>query len=65
MKSLKSPNIVGFLDVMESENYYYIVQEFCNGGDLKGVMTKKGPMPETEAINYLTQICNGFVELIK
>ena len=26
LKSLKSPNIVGFLEVMESDNYYYIIQ---------------------------------------
>lgn len=65
LKSLKSPNIVGFLEVMESDNYYYIIQEFCNGGDLKGVMDKRKNIPEAEAIQMLTQICNGFVELIK
>jgi serine/threonine protein kinase len=26
LKALKSPNIVGFLDVMESKNCYYIIQ---------------------------------------
>lgn len=57
--------MVGFLDVMESDNYYYIVQEFCSGGDLKGIMDKRKRIPEAEAIGMLTQICNGFVELIR
>jgi serine/threonine protein kinase len=50
---------------MESDHYYYIIQEYCNGGDLKGLMNKRGRVPEAEAIQMLTQVCNGFVELIK
>ena len=65
LKCLKSPNIVGFLDVMESSNYYYIIQEFCDGGELRQFMKKKGRIPEKDAIILLMQICNGFVELIK
>ena len=50
---------------MESSNYYYIIQEYCNGGELRQSMKKRGKIPEKEAITLLTQICNGFVELIK
>ena len=46
LKSLKSPNIVGFLDVMESKHCYYIIQEFCDGGELRGLMKKRGKVPE-------------------
>lgn len=65
LKTLKSPNIVGFYDVMESANYYYIVQEFCDGGDLRALIKKRAPIPEAEAIDILRQVCNGFVELLK
>jgi len=34
MQKLKSPNIVSLFDVMETTNNYYIIQEFCDGGDL-------------------------------
>ena len=34
MQKLKSPNIVGLLDVMETSNNYYIIQEYCDDGDL-------------------------------
>ena len=49
---------------MESSNYYYIIQEFCDGGELRQFMKKKGRIPEKDAIILLMQICNGFVELI-
>jgi calcium-dependent protein kinase len=33
MQTLKSPNVVAFLDVLETTNNYYIIQEFCDSGD--------------------------------
>ena len=56
---------MGFLDVMESNNYYYIIQEYCNGGELRKLMKKAGKLPEQQAISLLKQICNGFVELLR
>lgn len=37
MECIKSENIVGFYDVMESSKNYYIVQELCDG-DLSALM---------------------------
>ena len=37
--------------------------EYCSGGDLKKLLKEKGYLPESEAIQYLTQIVNGFKEL--
>ncbi len=65
LKTLKSPNIVGFYDVMESANFYYLVQECCDGGDLRAFIKKRAPVPEPEAIRILTEICNGFIEILK
>ena len=46
LKSVKSENVVGFFDVMESSQNYYIVQELCDG-DLEGLMKKQGgKLPE-------------------
>lgn len=61
LKTLKSSNIVGFLDVMESSNFYYIVQEFCDGGDLRSLINNRGCISEKEAITIIAQVCNGFV----
>jgi serine/threonine protein kinase len=36
MKKLKGANVVQLLDVLETTNNYYIVQEYCDSGDLAG-----------------------------
>ena len=56
---------MGFLDVMESNNYYYIIQEFCDGGELRKYMKTRVRIPEKEAITLLMQMCNGFLALVK
>ena len=40
LSKLKSPNIVGFYDVLESNHNYYLVQELCNG-DLESYLKSK------------------------
>ena len=56
---------MGFFDVMESSQNYYIVQELCDG-DLEGYVKKQGgKLSEEESVRYLTQICNGFVALCR
>ena len=46
---------------MESKHCYYIIQEYCDGGELRGLMKKRGKVSEKDAISMLKQICNGFV----
>ena len=55
MKALKSQNIVNFIDVMESSNNYYIIQELCDG-DLEHYIKSKPNrvLDEKEAIMVLT-----------
>lgn len=64
MRQLHSRCIVSLKDVLETSNNYYIVQEYCNGGNLRAYMKKKKKLPEKEAINIMGQICEGFLELI-
>jgi serine/threonine protein kinase len=64
MQLLKSENIVKILDVMESSNNYYIIQELCDS-DLEKYMLKKGKIKEEEAVSILKQICSGFLTLTK
>ncbi|CAK66613.1 unnamed protein product (macronuclear) [Paramecium tetraurelia] len=65
MQKLKSPNIVQLLDVMETSNNYYIVQEFCDGGDFDELLKKRKILSEKEAIKFLVDVLNGFTQLIK
>lgn len=65
MRKLKSEYIVGFVDILETANNYYVVQEYCNGGDLRVVLKKTKIFSEAQAVTYLEQILMGFLELIE
>ena len=40
------PNIVGMMDKMKSKTSYYLVLEYCNGGDLASFSNIFGRIPE-------------------
>ena len=63
--SLREPSFSKF-DVLVSDNNYYIIQELCDG-DLERYLVghKENNVDEKTAIDFLTQICNGFLALIK
>ena len=65
MECIKSENVVAFYDVMESSKNYYIVQELCDGGDLSAKMKGGNTIPENQAKNYVLQIANGFLALVR
>jgi calcium-dependent protein kinase len=61
MQRLKSPNIVQLMDVMETSNNYYIIQEFCDSGDLDGYLAQHKQMSEKDSLKFLNDILNGFI----
>jgi serine/threonine protein kinase len=36
MQKLGGNHVVRLLDFMETQNHYYLVEEFCDGGDYAG-----------------------------
>ncbi|EGR28771.1 protein kinase domain protein [Ichthyophthirius multifiliis] len=65
MKKFKNQNIVELIDVLETSNNYYIIQEFCDGGDLRTCLKRKQCLSEQEAVYVIKDLLNGFIELIK
>lgn len=67
MFNIKHPNVMRLHDLMESQNNYYLVLDYCNQGDFSQFMKKRKLqyLEESEAIYYLKQIMNGFKELRK
>lgn len=65
MKKLTSENVVRLLDCCASEDKYYIIVEYCNGGNLRNEMKTKKIIPEPEAVNILVDVLKGFLDLIK
>lgn len=41
MKKIQSPYVVRLYFVIETTNNYYLVQEYCDGGDFNTFLEKK------------------------
>ena len=46
LKNLDHPNIMKIFEFFEDEKKMYIINEFCGGGDIAGLMDKYGNFPE-------------------
>lgn len=62
MRKLNHPNILKAYEVMETQNNFYIVLEFCKKGGLNNLIDKE-PLSESRAVFFLQQIMNGLYEL--
>ncbi len=56
---LRHPHIVEILDFGELEGRFYTMMEFLVGEALSSHLQKLGRLPESQAIEYLRQICAG------
>lgn len=67
MHKTNHPNLMHLYEFLESANNYYMVIQYCNGGDLEGYIHKQSAklLNENEALYYLKQIMNGFSALYK
>lgn len=59
MKKLQHKNIVRFIDVKRTDNFFYIITEFCKEGSLAAFL-RKNTLTEKEIIFYIKQIIEGF-----
>ena len=64
MENLDSPYIIKYIEFINGTNFFYLVQELANGGNLKQLINSKGGcLPEPIAKQVLAQIINGFCYL--
>lgn len=65
MQEISHPNVIHLYDFLESKQNYYLVVNYCNQGTLEDLLTQKPGqyLNEQEAVFYLKQIANGFMEL--
>ncbi len=59
LRSLDCENIVKLYDVIKTPRHYYLVMEFCNGGDLGKLLKKSKRFDEHIVQNIVYQIANG------
>ena len=65
LRYLNHPNIVKYKDLKKSKNHYFVIMEFCNGGELSEALQKyieKNGKPFTEEIvqHLMKQIIDAF-----
>ena len=53
------PNLVKVKDILEDKNNYYIIMDYCEGGELFKYILKKGYLSEKESSFYFYQLING------
>ncbi|CAD8174565.1 unnamed protein product [Paramecium pentaurelia] len=63
MQQLKHPQIVQLVEVIQTDNNYYVVMELCKQ-DLQTYLQQVHKLPESECIKLLIDILRGFTELI-
>ena len=65
MHDLNHPNIIKFAEVKKTKNHYYIMMEYCNGGELEGALEKYRekygkPFSEELVQYFMRQIIDAF-----
>eukprot|EP00292_Cryptomonas_paramecium_P014245 CAMPEP_0113730510 /NCGR_PEP_ID=MMETSP0038_2-20120614/43199_1 /TAXON_ID=2898 /ORGANISM="Cryptomonas paramecium" /LENGTH=227 /DNA_ID=CAMNT_0000662579 /DNA_START=259 /DNA_END=939 /DNA_ORIENTATION=+ /assembly_acc=CAM_ASM_000170 len=65
LQSLDHPNIVKLLDFENTHDFFYMVLEFCSGGDLAQAMTrrKREPIDEMLVQSLTRQFVSGLKEM--
>ena len=65
LSKIENPNVIRFVEMLQTCNNVYLVYEFCNGGTLENLIQKKKFLCEAEALHVFQQIMNAFKSLIK
>ncbi len=59
MKQLKGAHTCGMLAHYQTNNNQYIVQPYCNSGDLRQLLNKRQKLSEQEALRVLKHLLKG------
>ena len=58
MKQFSHPNIVAFKELLEDSINYYLIEEYCCGGDISAYLQNAKPFTEDEAAQIFSQLIN-------
>lgn len=65
LTKVSHPNIIKFVEMLRTNNNYYLVYEFCSGGTLGDYIKSKKRLPEDEALRIFVQLRSAFDTLSK
>jgi len=53
LRKLDHPNIIKFYETYQDEKYFYLVMEYCSGGELLDRIAKEGRLNEKEVLHIM------------
>jgi serine/threonine-protein kinase ULK/ATG1 len=56
-------NVVKFVEMIKTNNYVYLVYEYCEGGTLEDLIRKRKRLPEKEALALFRQLITAMRSL--
>mmetsp|Transcript_46299 Transcript_46299/g.75577 ORF Transcript_46299/g.75577 Transcript_46299/m.75577 type:complete len:655 (+) Transcript_46299:90-2054(+) len=59
LKQLRHPNIVKLLDTQQTDRHFFLILEFCAGGDVSRYIRKRGTLSEPTARRFMRQLASG------
>lgn len=59
LQLVRHANIIQLLEVLETDNYYYLVMEFCAGGELLDYICSKKRLDESTAKRIVAQLVSA------
>ena len=64
MTEIQHRHVVSLIAGTKTQTNYYLVMEFCNGGDVDGfIKARRGHLPEVEARLILKQLVQGLMAI--
>ena len=65
VQDINSQNVIKMKDLQKTKKNYYIVYEYCNGGDLDGLIECRKYFDERVARIIIKQIVNGLYSMFQ
>ena len=59
LSKLSHPNIMQIYEVFQDKTSFYIVSEYCKGGELFDILSKKGSLSATETAHIIKQVLSA------
>ncbi|KAI9181644.1 hypothetical protein LWI28_017068 [Acer negundo] len=59
LSTINHPNIIRFLEAIETKERIYLVLEYCDGGDLAAYLHRHGKVSEAVARHFMRQLAAG------
>lgn len=63
LSKINHPNIIKFVEMLQTSTHYYLVYEFCNGGTLEDKIKTQKMINENDSVAYFKQLVSAFATL--